>query len=480
MLRMDCPGCGVTFALPPHVTGEKLCPGCGRPFTVPVPVQDDHWFSDGSRWESPKRILQILDQCEDFPRPRARVGHSVAALFVIIALLGLLLVYFAFGVGIGWLTWWHATHHHVWMNVPNWVLKFIMLLLYVGPIGAGVLTVLLLFKPLLFRAPRDTYWELRREDEPLLYAFAERVADVIGAPRPDELRVNYEINAGAAYERRGFGLMRRHFVLTLGIPFIAGLNAAQLAGAMAKELGPFSRPLSSLLDRIVRRLGFRCADTLSREDPIDLLIESYQESAQGLRWIVVVVMFPLAQLTSLFMSLLMYLGLVVSAGQLRRMSYNSDRYVAALIGSQETVRKFRRITELGVAHEWAAEYVFRAPPSVNPPDDYFSFLVGLANHSKRVIHEADEKIESQKLPFPAVHPLVRNKMRAIERLNQPGIFRSGAPAHVMMEDFRSLSKTLTESLYRGHWKHKHFPVTFRSTNDALNDCLRRIEHSGRD
>ena len=95
--------------------------------------------------------------------------------------------------------------------------------------------------PVFRPPPPDAGTGLSRLDEPALFAFVDRLADKVGCPRPDIIRLNLDVNASAYYETSFFGSRRRPFTLTLGLPLVGGLTLTQLAGVIAHELGHFGQ-----------------------------------------------------------------------------------------------------------------------------------------------------------------------------------------------------------------------------------------------
>jgi hypothetical protein len=154
------------------------------------------------------------------------------------------------------LTWWHARYDWFWMKAMSGYGTVVIAALYVGLSIGGALWTLSLIRPLFsgLRAPDDGTG-LSRLDEPALFAFVDRLADKIGCPRPDIIRLNLDVNASAYYETSFFGLRRRAFTLTLGLPLVGGLTLTQLAGVIAHELGHFAQRGSGFLDRFIKRVN---------------------------------------------------------------------------------------------------------------------------------------------------------------------------------------------------------------------------------
>ncbi len=69
---------------------------------------------------------------------------------------------------------------------------------YIAPLVAGAMVVVLMIKPLFARPARGP--KSRSLDpgaEPLLYAFVDGVCDSVGAPRPARIEVDCRVNASA-------------------------------------------------------------------------------------------------------------------------------------------------------------------------------------------------------------------------------------------------------------------------------------------
>ena len=83
--------------------------------------------------------------------------------------------------------------------------------------------------------------ELDAASEPALFAFVNRLCRALGAPLPERVFVDLEVNASAAFHRNWWGLLRGRLTLTIGLPLVAGVNVHQLAGILAHEFGHFSQ-----------------------------------------------------------------------------------------------------------------------------------------------------------------------------------------------------------------------------------------------
>jgi Zn-dependent protease with chaperone function len=425
-----------------------------------------------------KELERLFSGMAEFPKPRVTLAHRAAVLLVAGTMLVLPLLYFAFTAGVVWLTWWHTTHNYVWMSVPGGRTKLFAFVGYAGLAVGGVLWVLSLIRPLFTRFRGESAEEgLSREDEPVLFAFADRLAENVGSPRPEIIHLDLDVNASASYETKMFGLGRKAFTLTLGIPLVAGLTLAQLAGVIAHEFGHFSQRGSTLLDRLIRRVNLWFALAVHRRDVVDEVIESVTDSEDGnvLLALVGFLLWILVGLGRIVLWCLMQIGLFVSSSLLRRMEFDADRYEIAVVGTNVFEETSRRIVELSVAHAFASRHVFDSMRGDYLPDDYAGFVAGLANKSRRVQKKARKLIKKEKSSWLASHPPTRARIRAAEKLDQPGVLHSKRSSSALFRNFQQKSKGLTNLLYEIRYNDSYAPETRRSTREAVETYVTTME-----
>ncbi len=98
---------------------------------------------------------------------------------------------------------------------------------------------------------------------PLIYIgiacafFIDRLCDAVHAPRPRRIDVDCQVNASAGFRRGMLSmLLGRDPVLTIGLPFVAGMNARQFAGILAHEFGHFAQGGGIRLIYVIRPISF--------------------------------------------------------------------------------------------------------------------------------------------------------------------------------------------------------------------------------
>ena len=444
----------------PEAAGKRgKCKACDAIIRVPALAVAGHDSSPVLKpaQRPPKRIgkthevLQILDEAVQFPKRPVTFGHRLTALAVAMTMLVLPVIYVLFAIGVGWLTWWHVTNDYVWVAVRGaGQLKLIALVMYVGLSVGGVLWVISLIRPLFFRfAKPDQQSGLSRVEEPLMFAFADRLADKVGCPRPDIIRLSLDVNASAYYETSWFGLRRRAFTLTLGLPLIRGMTLAQLAGVMAHEFGHFSQRGSIFLDRLIARVNLWFILAVHRRDAIDSVVQTLTEGGgHYLVYVLGIVLFCLVSFGRLLLWCLMQIGLLVSGSLMQRMEFDADSYQVRIIGLSAFGVTMRRLIALGISQEIAVKYAFDSLQCRILPSDLSAFVAELADRSPQVKKKAKKKIDKEPKVRRSSHPPMRERIAAAKEMNLPPAFESPVPGTALLKSFDRDSAALTDFLYR--------------------------------
>ncbi len=465
--------------MPPDAAGRQgTCKRCKTRFAIEAPAADVP-TSPATAGLSPRALrtrdlLRLLNDSLVFPKQRVTLGHRLVALVVAGVMLLLPLLYLAFVGTIGGLTWWHARYDWIWVTPAVGHIAIVACVLYAGLAIGGALWTLSLIRPLFsgFGA-RDEGPGLSRLDEPALFAFVERLADKVGCPRPDIIRLSLDVNASAYYETSLFGLRRRAFTLTLGLPLVGGLTLTQLAGVIAHELGHFGQRGSGFLDRFIKRVNLWFALAVGRPGLLDELIESLGGAGHYLTSLVAIVLWVLVLLGRYTLWCLMQIGLFASASLMRRMEFDADCYEVGVIGSAEFEAFCRRLLELSVAQELAFKYAFGARDCRLLPSDLVAFIAELANREPKVKKRARKLIDNEARSWLASHPTARDRIAHAKRLNLPAVFQAPAPGSELFESFESRCRTVTAMLYAHMYGGNVTPDALRPAAEMVEIYLAR-------
>ena len=403
-----------------------------------------------------------------------RTGALYRAALALVAFAMVLLPIFYLAL-IGLTAW--AVYHHV--TYDTWMLSGsgggqFRLMAYLAPAVAGVILVFFMIKP--FFAAREMAPErlpLDPEKEPLLFAFVKEICDRIGAPMPSRIDVDCEVNASAGLQR---GFLSRDLVLTIGMPLAAGLDMRQFAGVLAHEFGHFAQGAGMRLIYIIRHVNAWFARVVYERDAWDVRLEAY---AGGAPWQLGLLLHAARACvwgTRRILWALMHAGHAISCFMLRQMEYDADSYEAKLAGSEAFETTVTRLRVLGVATHFAYEHVEHCWESRRLPEN----LVGLIeSKSASLPGEVHQKIivinPEEKTGWFDTHPCDADRIRAVRRLSEKGIFHLTEPAARLFADFVELSQRVTRHQYEKHFKLPFTDQDLMSADELVRESAELAE-----
>jgi len=396
---------------------------------------------------------------------RTETLYHVGLVFVAFAMVLLPVIYLALIGLAAWSVWYHLTRD-TWMVSEGSASTF-RVLAYIGPAVAGVILVFFMIKP--FFAARKQEPEsitLDAEKEPLLFAFVKKICDLVGAPMPRQVDVDCEVNASAGLRR---GLWSRDLVLTIGLPLAAGLDMRHFAGVLAHEFGHFAQGAGMRMTYVIRHINAWFARVVYERDAWDARLEAI---ADGAPWQIAVILHAArgcVWVTRRILWALMHVGHAISCFMLRQMEYDADSYAAKVVGGDAQETTASRIRVLNAATHFAYEDVRQCWSSRRLPEN----LMLLIDHkSTSLPGEVHEKLTAayaeEKTGWFDTHPCDADRISAVRRLNESGIFHSTEPSTRLFSDFAALSSAVTRHQYE-----KHFKLAFTDQDLVSADELLR-------
>lgn len=355
----------------------------------------------------------------------------------------------------GLAVYYHATQHTGVLQMGSGRGRLMAVLIYVAPIFAGVVLVFFMLKP-LFAGPRTPgrTRSLTRQGEPLLFAFVERICEVLGAPMPARIDVDWQLNASAHLDGGWLRLVRNRLVLTIGAPLVANLDAAEFAGVLAHEFGHFTQGVALRMTFLVRSINHWFARVVYQRDSWD---EWLEETAQEMDWRVGFVL-QLARL-SVWLSrrvlwVFMVLGCLVSNFLLRQMEYHADAHEARLVGAKVFEATTRKLAVLSAVYALTLRDLENAIEQGSLPDD-LSFRMRLnqiqvpAEAVEAVTRHALEKKTGLFDTHPAEGPCPPRTTRRSRAVRRPAASRLAVqrlPSDVAQHHRRSVPGRVRQPL----------------------------------
>jgi Zn-dependent protease with chaperone function len=396
------------------------------------------------------------------------LGYRLAVLAVFCAMVMLPVVYVAILAGAILGIRWYAIHATALFHAGYVSGRGMLLLaiLYVAPLVAGVLLVLFLIVPLFWKSRKGEkpMWVDRRE-QPLLYAYIDKLCETIGAPRPARIDVTPSANASAHIDNGLLGLVGRRLVLTIGLPLAQALDLRQFTGVLAHELGHFRQGASMRLSYAVFRINrwfFRLAHTRSGlDDALDSFIGNEPHWTIALVGIVCKLMLGLTRLVLTCMALLSH---ALSMHLSRQSEYDADRVAARIAGGEAMADALQTIPFLAAASEQALAVAQRAWRRRSLPDDLVVLTDGYRQRlAPDVRSQINATILSKEDSYFDSHPPLFRRIALMKISPVPGVLKLDAPATLLFKDFDELCKISTISFYQSvlgqHLQAEHLVPT---------------------
>lgn len=346
----------------------------------------------------------------------------------------------------GWAVWYHLTQN---ASIASEGGSIYRLMAYLGPAVAGFILVFFMIKPFFVRREQEPERiTLDPQNEQLLFAFVKKVCDLVGAPMPSRVDVDCEVNASAGLRR---GLWSRDLVLTIGLPLVAGMDMRQFAGVLAHEFGHFAQGYGMKFTYVIRNINGWFARVVYERDAWDQGLESAAGDAPWQIGIILHLARGCVWITRRILWALMHVGHAISCFMLRQMEYDADSYGAKLVGADALESVASQIRVLNAATHFAYEDIRQGWLSRRLPENLMLLINRKSTSLPDEIHQKITTADAEeKTGWFDTHPCDADRIRAVRRLNEGGIFHLTEPAARLFSDFALLSKAVTRHHYKNH------------------------------
>jgi Zn-dependent protease with chaperone function len=319
-----------------------------------------------------------------------------------------------------------------------------------APTVAGSLIVLFMLKPLI--APRGRRMhpiKLLPQAEPKLHEFIGKLCKLVGAPRPAKIEVDCNVNAAASLHGGLRGFISGKMTLTVGLPLVAGLNLNEFTGVLAHEFGHFAQGGAMRVTYIIRRVNAWFYRVVYERDSLDeWLVGSMFTGVSALSFLGVVANIGV-WFSRLILKSLMYLGHAVSSYLLRQMEYAADACAARVVGSEVSEATTKRIAVLaGVADDLRNDVLAQWRETLQLPDDFPALFAHRLAHLKSTQIERWEAEDlAEKPSWADSHPTPAQRIAAVQRAAERGVFAVPGPALRIFDNFVPLSQAVSLAHY---------------------------------
>lgn len=229
--------------------------------------------------------------------------------------------------------------------------------------------------------------QLKRNEQPRLFAFLDRIADEAGAPRPHKVFVTPRVNAAVYYDLSLLNLLfpsRKN--LEIGLGLVNMLNLSELKAVLAHEFGHFGQR-SMAVGRWVYTTQQIAAHIVGRRDALDRFLR--QLSRLDLRiawvgWLLSVIIWALRAVVDAAFRLVVIAQRALS----REMEMQADLVAVSLAGSDAIVHALHRLQLADDAWDRTINFVRGEVGAGKPPRDAFQVQQAIAERLGTIYNDA--------------------------------------------------------------------------------------------
>ena len=402
--------------------------------------------------------------------------YRVALVLVAVLMLLLPLLYLAVIAALGYMMYWHATANAGMLG--GRASKGAMLIFSAPFIVCG-LAVFFLLKPLLARRPPAAAPRmLEPAEEPLLFAFVDKVCAAVHAPRPGRIAVTCAVNASASLRRGLLSLLGNDLVLTIGLPLVACQSLPQFTGVLAHEFGHLGQSVGMRAVYVIRRVNHWFARVVYERDEWDLRVERWTRAARKIHVFLSGFFYAVQGMIWLgrrVLRALMWIGHVMSNVLLREMEFDADRHALRLVGKEAFGSALREVAVISVANDGAMHDLGGAWRSRRLADDLPALVrANIAQLEPEVQRKIVEHGLTENTTMYASHPAIRDRITELQREVDPPMFAGEGPATRLFRDFPALAREVTLAEYRRQLADEVSPANLVPTAQIVGEVERRM------
>jgi Zn-dependent protease with chaperone function len=321
-------------------------------------------------------------------------------------------------------------------------------LLAVSPVLLGLIVLFFMIKPFFWSSKTNAPpVEVTPEDQPILFAYVNRICELVGAPKPARIRVTADANASASFENPFTDLATKRFVLTLGLPLVSGLSLNQLTGVIAHEFGHFNQHAGFLVSTVSGWINGSIARIVLERDRIDELMDATSRSHILLRSLMFIPRFA-NWINRGVLWLMMILSYALVSRTFREAEFDADQYSSRMAGTKDFENTFKRIYILSHGVQQSFQHLTIWAQDKRLPDDtvYLS-VAGIAQMDIKVKNEVIQQVIDRPTKWYDTHPCHAERVAQAVQTQYPALVKFNGPATVLFEKYSDLCRKATSNVY---------------------------------
>lgn len=354
----------------------------------------------------------------------------------------------------------------------------ITIMLGLGLIGLGIMVLFFLIKFIFKKvsADRSNLTEIKKNDQPELFEFIQKLTDEVGAPFPKRIYLSADVNASVFYDS-GFWSMflpvRKN--LHIGLGLVNAVNLSELKAVLAHEFGHFSQR-SMKLGSYVYNVNQVIYNMLYDNAGYGKALESWGNISGYFAIFANLTIGIVEGIQSILKKMYSYINKnYMSLSQ--QMEFHADAVAASVAGGNQLVTALRRLNVAASCHQKLLEtYGSWMDENLKAENMYphhtalmhrFStdFAIPLDHGLPRIDESVFKKLFSSRVVIKdqwASHPSTEDRAHELEQLNltTETVY---LPAWSIIRDAERVQKKMTDQLYAA--------ATFKQTPSLFNDVV---------
>jgi Zn-dependent protease with chaperone function len=418
---------------------------------------------------SPQQVDEnIVKPSEEFKKEVIKVAGSILLFILLYLILMVLATALAVLAGLGGIMLISAK--------PS----LITLMIGLGMVGLGIMVLYFLIKFLFAenKVDRSGLEEVKKSEQPELFAFIEKLTLEIGAPFPKKIYFSADVNASVFYNSSFWSMflpVRKN--LQIGLGLVNAVNVSELKAVLAHEFGHFSQRSMKLgsyvynMNQVIYNMLYDndgYAKALDRWGNMSGYFQFFASLTVG---IVKGIQFILQKMYGLINTNYMSLS--------RQMEFHADAVAASVAGSKHLITSLRRLefaegcyqTTLNFGNTWTTENL----KIKNIYKAHVHIMEHVANEYKIPVTEGRAQISAETfnhLPASrlmikdqwASHPSTDDREEKLNLLNVKADTLN-LSAWILFRNPEQVQQSMTDKLYGA--------VQFSSPSTELSDDLVR-------
>ena len=383
--------------------------------------------------------------------------------------------------------------------------------LFVAGVGAAFLSAFMI-KALFFvkRGEAVEDREVTDSDEPQLFAFLNRLADEIGAPRPHRVYLSGRVNAAVFYDLSVANLIvASKKNLEIGLPLVNVLSLGELKAVLAHEFGHFAQK-SMAVGRWVYISQQIASHIVARRDAFDAFLAKLSRFDVRVAWIGWVLRLIVWSIRAVI-DLLFRLVVLAQRALSREMEFQADLVSVSVTGSDALIHALHRLGPAESAWSRALAFASAELAAKRAVADLFAIQTRVIERVRTILDDEDygvapvipaaeapqHRVFKTALAAPpamwSTHPSNRDREDNAKRLYVPALI-DGRSAWSMFADPPVLRRQVTERLARTteftpvpieqslerldtEFRHAYFDRAYRGTylNRSIVRCAATVD-----